>query len=111
MLLLPNLWAEVRALIMAHLDRQSTDEVFKDIKNAAYNTWLFKHRYDDDYVKGQFDFIDCLDNYADNWYSIIGRMDAVNQIIFIHHIRLQKTMDFLRKNRVHYGYIMPNVLK
>lgn len=90
---------------MAHTDRQPIQEVFDDIVNAAQNVWIFgKRQYGDEYVQEQIDYIDRLENYADNWFAMIGRMDEFNQILFIHNIKLQATSDFLEKQREHYRY-------
>ena len=95
---------------MAHTDRQPNDKVFNDIIQAARSTWI-KGDYHEEYIKGQMEYIDCLadQNFADNWCGLIGRMDEKNQMIFMECLKYQESIDFLRKQRVHYGYAMPRL--
>lgn len=97
---------------MAHTDRQPTSEVFNDIVQAARKTWI-NGDYHEDYIQGQMEYIDCLadQNFADNWYSFIGRMDVKNQMVFWHCIQYKETEDFLRTMYVHYGYFIPKIKK
>lgn len=96
---------------MAHTDRQPTDEVFNDIVNAAQNVWIFGQKYHKSYVKEQLDSIEATSNYADNWYSIIGRMDDINQTLFIHNVKLKATHEFLNKWAGHYRFVTLRELK
>lgn len=91
---------------MAHTDRQPTDEVFYDIVRAAQFTWLAGD-YHDVYIQEKIDHINAIDNYADNWYTMLGMMDGKNQMIFWHKFELRQTDEFLRKMAVHYGYFVP----
>lgn len=91
---------------MAHTDRQPSDEIFEDIKTAGIRTWWSHRDLHEDYIKEKVDNILRLSNYADNWYSIIGAMDGINQMILWHQIKKQATVDFLREMRVHYGYFV-----
>lgn len=95
---------------MAHTDRQPSQEIFEDIQSAAIQTWVSRD-YHRDYIREKLDKIYDTENYADNWYSFIGAMDSTNQIVFIHCIRRQATMDFLREQRVHYSYALPRELE
>jgi hypothetical protein len=67
---------------MAHTDRQPSQEIFEDIKQAAEGTWWLLLRYNnlhDSYYEEKMRHIRGITNYADNWYSYIGSMDEINQ--------------------------------
>lgn len=95
---------------MAHIDRQPNDKVFDDIKSAALAVW-YRSREHEDYVKERTDHIYSLTNYADNWYSMVGRMDIHNHMRFWHYLEYQETCDFLREMSKHYSYYVPSEKK
>lgn len=92
---------------MAHTDRQPTDEVFEDIKKSAIQMWYMHRELHEDYIKEKTEPLYDLTNYADNWYTAIGRMDIINQMAFWHLLKLKVSEDFLRKMNHHYGYFVP----
>lgn len=94
---------------MAHTDRQPSDKLFDDMKNAAQKVWIWN--YDDEfgYVTEKLERIKPIKNYADNWYTFIGMFDSNNQMKFMEALKYQETIDFLREQRVHYGYAMPRI--
>lgn len=89
---------------MAHTDRQPSDEIFADLQQAAYSVWCHG-QYHEDYVNEQVNYVQDLTNFADNWYSILGKMDSTNQILLYHYIKRNDTVKFLQKQHVHYSYV------
>lgn len=94
---------------MAHIDRQPSDEIFRDLQLAAYSVWA-NSDYHDEYVAEQIDHVEHIRNYADNWYSILGRMDDSNQMKLLYFVKRKDTIKFLQEQHVHYGYIKPREL-
>lgn len=92
---------------MAHTDRQPTDEVFNDLKQAAITVWS---RYDDTYgyATEKIERINSISNYADNWYTFLGMFDAKNQAKCLLECELDETTMFLINQREHYTYVRPS---
>lgn len=90
---------------MAHTDRQPSQEVFDDIKENAKKVW---GDYDNTYgyVDEKLERIEPIHNFADNWYTFLGMMDSNNQLKLTSSLK-PETLEFLREQRVHYGYAMP----
>ena len=88
---------------MAHIDRQPSDEIFEDMRQAALSTWS---KYDDTYgyQTEKNTEVNRIQNYADNWCAFLGMMDSTNQSEFMDYLRYQETRDFLNAQRVHYSY-------
>lgn len=91
---------------MAHTDRTPGENVFEDMKQAAITTWL-QRDYHEDYIREKLDKIHATNNYADNWYSFLGAMDKINQMIFWHCLKLKGSAEFLKLQRQHYSYFVP----
>lgn len=91
---------------MAHIDRQPSDEIFEDIKQAAIKVWK---RYDNTYgyVDEKLDRIEPIKNYADNWWTFFGMMDSSNQLRCVSNLKKQATVDFLLEHEEHYPRIVP----
>lgn len=91
---------------MAHTDRQPTDEVFEDLKQASIKVWK---KYDNTYgyVDEKLDRIETIKNYADNWWTFLGMMDTSNQIRCLSFLEKQATLDFIDKMEPHYGIRVP----
>lgn len=91
---------------MAHTDRQPTQEVFDDIKQAATKVWS---TYDDTYgyATEKLNRVDSIVNYADNWYTFIGMFDSRNQAKMMLELKRDDTVVFLLDQHVHYGYSRP----
>jgi len=90
---------------MAHIDRQPSDKVFKDIQSAAMNVW-FNGDFHESYLKEKIDKIESISNYADNWYTFLGMLDTKNQMIFWHFIKLKDTIEFLNEYKKYYNYFV-----
>lgn len=89
---------------MAHTDRQPSNEIFEDLKQGAIKVW---NKYDDTYgyATEKKDKVNSITNYADNWYTFLGMMDSTNQSELLTYIT-QETLDFLREQHIHYGYVI-----
>lgn len=91
---------------MAHIDRQPSDEIFEDIKQAAIKVWK---RYDNTYgyVDEKLDRIEPIKNYADNWWTFLGMMDSSNQLRCFSFLEKQVTVDFIEQVETHYSIRVP----
>lgn len=92
---------------MAHTDRQPSDEIFKDIKNAAEKVWYTSDHHEE-YIKEKVEARERIENYADNWCGFIQQFDSRNQLMFFEYLRLQASVDFLIEQHAHYSYFIPN---
>jgi hypothetical protein len=98
---------------MAHTDRQPSDEIFKDIKQAAERTWVNTRTAgsDWDYIEEKIKQRQHITNYADNWCGFIQQFDSLNQIVFFDCLEYQESVDFLVEQHAHYSYFLPRVKK
>jgi hypothetical protein len=95
---------------MAHTDRQPTDDVFKDIKQAADLVW-WRSDHIAEYIQEKVDYRKDVVNYADNWCGFVQQFDTTNQILFFENLMLQASVDFLRVQGIHYSYYVPRIKK
>lgn len=95
---------------MAHIDRQPTQEVFDDIKQAANLVWM-QSDHVAVYVFEKIDERKHVTNFADNWCGFVQQFDTTNQIIFFENLKLQASVDFLRGQSTHYHYFVPKIKK
>lgn len=91
---------------MAHTDRQPSEAIFNDLKQAAKKVW---ERYDDTYgyASEKIARVNSITNYADNWYTFVGMFDSTNQQKMFLEVELDETTAFLMEQREHYMYLRP----
>lgn len=92
--------------LMAHIDRQPSNEVFEDIKQSAVKVW---NTYDNTYgyIDEKLERLETIVNYADNWYTFFGMMDSLNQLRLLSFLERQITLDFIEKVGHHYSLRVP----
>lgn len=93
---------------MAHTDRQPSDAVFYDMRNAARSVWFFSD-FHVSYIEEKIAAIESTVNYADNWCTFIQQFDNKNQLLFFNELEYQDSVDFLRAQHIHYSYILPRI--
>lgn len=90
---------------MAHTDRQPSNALFEDMRQAALKVWS---KYDDTYgyQTEKTTQVKAATNYADNWWTFFGMMDSTNQAELLTHLELKETREFLAEQSVYYSAIL-----
>jgi len=93
---------------MAHTDRQPTDEIFNDIKQAAEHVW-YTSDFHESYIEEKVNEKADVTNYADNWCTFVQQFDHRNQVFFFDALKLKASVDFLVEQHTHYSYFLPRI--